>query len=110
MSEMWYTWRYAIEADQFRGLHKEVEDEGCLREWKKVAGNKIQVEPKEKTKERAGRSPDLADALVCGIEGARRRGFVIGTLGGGSYSSQALRWLKDMRDDSRNLIKSYQLR
>ena len=35
------------------------------------------MEPKEKMKLKSGRSPDLVDAVVCGIEGARRLGFQI---------------------------------
>jgi hypothetical protein len=77
VSELWYSVRYVIECDQMRGLPQDVAREGCMREFRQVAGNKIEVEPKEETKLRLGRSPDLFDAVVTGIEGARRRGFQI---------------------------------
>ncbi len=77
VSELWYSLRQIIESGQFRGLTEEVMQEGCMREWGFVASNKIQVEPKEKMKLKMSRSPDLVDALVAGIEGARRLGFVI---------------------------------
>ena len=55
----------------------DVIDEGCMREWGIVAGNRIEVEQKIKTKERMGRSPDLFDALAAAVEGARRLGLTI---------------------------------
>jgi hypothetical protein len=97
VSELWYMVRLCIEADQFRGLTNDVMLEGCLREWTTVSGNKIQVEPKAKTKVRMGRSPDLFDALVAGLEGARRRGFNIGKLSNAS-AIIGLDWLEDLRD------------
>jgi hypothetical protein len=76
VSELWFNVAYTIQSGQFRGLTEDVMAEGCMREWG-WASKKIQVEPKEKMKLKSGRSPDLFDALVCGVEGARRRGFVI---------------------------------
>lgn len=87
VSEMWFSWRYTIEADQLRGLLEDVMQEGCARIYEMVAGNKIEVEPKsdpkkkEDLKRRLGKSPDLADCCVIGIEGARQLGFVIDRLG-----------------------------
>jgi len=81
VSELWYTVRLVIESGQFRGMTEEVMMEGCQREWGHVSGNKIQVEPKDAMKEKSGRSPDLFDGLVVGVEGARRLGFVIERLG-----------------------------
>ena len=49
-----------------------------MREWVNLPGGKIDVEKKEDTIKRMGRSPDLFDALACGIEVARRNGFNIG--------------------------------
>lgn len=77
VSELWFSARYAIEGGQVRGLSKDVAREGCMREFKMVAGNKLEVEPKEDMKERLGRSPDFFDGFVVGIEGARRLGFKI---------------------------------
>lgn len=87
VSEMWFSVRYAIEANQVRELSEEVMTEGCARIYEVVAGNKIRVEPKTTDKEkedlrrRLGKSPDLFDCLAIGVEGARQRGFLIAALG-----------------------------
>ena len=76
ITELWYSVRMVIEGGQFRGMKDGVMGEGCQREWT-LMGNLIEVEPKEKMKEKTGKSPDLFDALAIGVEGARRRGFNI---------------------------------
>ena len=94
VSEMWYSARLTIEADQFRGLQEDVMTEGCARIYYMVAGNKIEVEPKhdpkrkEDLKRRLGKSPDLFDYTVIGVEGARQLGFQIGRLGVGVVESE----------------------
>jgi hypothetical protein len=77
VTELWFSVRLVVEAKQFRGMTEEVLQEGCQREWKLVGKNKIEVETKAEMKLKTGRSPDLFDALVCGVEGARRLGFRI---------------------------------
>lgn len=77
VSELWYSVALIIQSRQFRGMTEEVMGEGCMREWGFVGANKIEVEPKEKMKLKTGRSPDLFDALVAGVELARRKGFYI---------------------------------
>ena len=95
VTELWYSWRHVIEAGQFRGLPTDVMAEGCMREWKTVGSGRYQLENKEDTKERIGRSPDLADACVVGVEGARRLGFDIARFS--SKSGKADRkWLDDL--------------
>lgn len=81
ITEMWYSVRYVIEAGQMRELPLDVMAEGCWREYYTVAGDKIEVEPKDKMKERTGKSPDLFDWCAILVEGARRSGFVIDKLG-----------------------------
>lgn len=81
VTELWWSARYAIESDQIRGLTIDIILDGAPREWKKVAGDKIEAEPKKDMKKRTFKSPDLFDMFVCGIEGARRRGFQIKRLG-----------------------------
>ncbi len=80
ITELWYSVRLVIEAQQLRGLTESVMQEGCQREWTTVSGNKIEMEPKSEMKKKTGRSPDLFDSLAIGIEGARRRGFTIASL------------------------------
>jgi hypothetical protein len=77
ITELWFSVRLVIESGQFRGMKESVMMEGSQREWKMVGRNRIEVEPKSDMKEKTGKSPDLFDALAIGIEGARRRGFVI---------------------------------
>lgn len=77
VTELWWTTRLLIESDQLRGMTESLCKEGCMREWKQVAGNRIEVESKEDTKERMGRSPDEYDWFVTAVEGARRQGFEI---------------------------------
>lgn len=77
VSELWYSVALIIQSSQFRGMTEEMMAEGSMREWGIVGANKIEVEPKDKMKVKTGRSPDLFDALVSGVELARRLGFVI---------------------------------
>lgn len=80
VTELWFSVRYAIESGQIRNLPEDTIDEGSMREWRLVRGNKIEIETKKEMKERVGRSPDLFDSLAVGIEGARRLGFSISKL------------------------------
>jgi hypothetical protein len=81
ITEMWFSVRETIESNQMRELPEDVMAEGCWREYQTVAGDKIEVEPKDDLKERMGKSPDLFDWLAIALEGARQRGFKIKRLG-----------------------------
>lgn len=87
VSELWFAWRACIEADQMRGLTDSIVEEGQMRAYGKkniytqTAGE--DVEPKEETKLRLGRSPDEADMVVCAVEGARRLGMQLAKLDSG---------------------------
>ena len=81
VTEMWFSAREAVDAEHVRGLDKETILEGCTRRFKKNANGKLEVETKEDYKERSfGKSPDLMDNFVIGIEGARRLGLKIKSL------------------------------
>jgi hypothetical protein len=101
VSEMWFSCRYAIEANQVRELPSSVMAEGCARKYEVVAGNKYQVEPKsdpkkkEDLRRRLGKSPDLFDAFAIGVEGARQRGFVIASLGPATTIDEADDWYNE---------------
>lgn len=97
VSALWWAWRYAVEADQIRGLTHEIVADASPREWYNVAGDKIEIEPKHDMKKRTGISPDLADMFVTGLEGARRRGFQIGKLSTKTEPSKNLDWFFDMQ-------------
>jgi hypothetical protein len=96
VTELWFTVRYAVEAGQVRGLPEETMEEFCMREWRKVKGDKIEVEAKEEMKERIGRSPDNADCLSVMFEGARRRGFNISRLANAEAEKQSMQWFQDL--------------
>jgi hypothetical protein len=88
VSELWWTIRLAIEADQIRGLPGDVIEELCMREWDRVKKDKIEVESKLEMKKRTRKSPDLGDWASIVLEGARRRGFQISRLTSGLDEKQ----------------------
>lgn len=96
VTEMWFSVRYLVEAGQARGFTDEVVNEFSQREWTMVGKNKIQIEPKDKMKQKTGRSPDLADALAIGVEGARRLGFVIKAIVSTTVDSKRGNWSEDV--------------
>lgn len=77
VTEMWFSVREAIESQQVRKLPRNVADEGQLRMFSIVSGNKVEVEPKDEMKKRIRKSPDLFDWLAIAVEGCRQRGFKI---------------------------------
>lgn len=109
VTEFWFSVRYCIESGQLRGLTAEVMEEGCMREWKMVRGNKIEIETKEETKERMGRSPDLFDWLVTVMEGARRRGFQIARMASVVSSRDKNEFMERMKERTNSLLRSHEL-
>jgi hypothetical protein len=106
VSESWFSVRYVIEAGQMRELPEDMMLEGCGRKYDTVAGNKIEVEPKDDMKERGLKSPNKFDALAVAMEGARQRGFKIGKLSNAVvtdkddidfFSEEANRWKKTIQ-------------
>lgn len=109
VSELWYSLRYAIEADQIRGLPEDVMNELCIRQWERVKDDKIEVESKVEMKERTRKSPDLGDWASIILEMARRRGFQISRLGGNPTKPSSESWIKTQSEDFQSLLKSKQL-
>ena len=81
VTEMWFSCRELIQSGQMRDLPRDVAEEGQLRLFSVVAGNKTEVESKDEMKERVKKSPDLFDWLAIGVEGARQHGFQIKRIG-----------------------------
>lgn len=77
VTELWFSVRRLGESRQLRELPEDVAREFEIREFTKVAGDRYELETKQETKKRMGKSPDLADWLSIGVEGARRRGLEI---------------------------------
>lgn len=94
VTELWFMVREIIMNDQFRGLTSDVMEEGCWREWITNKDGKTDVETKDKTKLRMGRSPDKFDALVCAVEIARRLGFRLSK--GTAQKNRIVPWMKDL--------------
>lgn len=105
VTEGWFSVRYVVEANQMRQLPPDVAKEFYMREWKEVAGGKIEIEIKEETKLRMGRSPDLADWLVTAVEVARRRGFQIERLTSGLTEPAGDDWMQREADDYDAVLK-----
>lgn len=102
VTELWYQVRNVIDAGQFRGMKDGVMQEGCQREWTMV-GNLIEVEPKEKMKEKTGKSPDLFDALSIGVEGAIQRGFQINNTAKIERQEEDNSWHRKLKDRAEKL-------
>jgi hypothetical protein len=109
ITEFWYSVRLIIEAGQFRGMTEDVMVEGCAREFKRVAGNRIEIESKEEMKLKFGRSPDLFDALAIGVEGARQRGFTIKRLSNPRAVEKDDSWKEELRIRQLLLKRAHQL-
>jgi hypothetical protein len=109
VSEYHFSVRYVIEGRQMRGLTNEVLDELCGREWKRVKGDKIEVEAKDETKERIGRSPDLGDWCAIVVEMARRLGFQIARFEPPESKFEDSAWKHDLRLRAKRFKASYSL-
>jgi len=95
VTELAWSVRMVVESSQMREIPEEVVQEFEMREWTKVSGDRIELETKAETKKRMGRSPDLADWLAIGVEGARRLGFMI----------EMLREAKDPTEDAEDWLE-----
>jgi hypothetical protein len=100
ITELWFSVRLTVEAGQFRGMRDAAMMEFCQREWRMVGANKIEVETKADMKEKIGKSPDIADAIAIGIEGARRLGFRIDMPVSREYKTQTDAWKTKLREKS----------
>ena len=109
ITEMWYSVRLAVEANQWRGMTEDVLGEFCQREWGTVGKNKIQVEPKHEMKKKTGRSPDLADAVAIGLTGAMQKGFIIERLKSVHQAKRDDRWKRELREKASNLWRAGEL-
>jgi hypothetical protein len=106
ITEIWFSTREAIESEQIRGLPRSVAQEGQLRMYSIVTGNRMEVEPKDEMKERVKKSPDEYDWFAIGVEAARRLGFKIQRIGGNINTENTKNnWLKDLKAKRDKLFK-----
>jgi hypothetical protein len=109
VTELWYSLRFAIEADQIRGLPEDVMNELCMRNWEEINGKKS-VETKEDMKDRTRKSPDLGDWAAIILEGARRLGFQIAKLGNELQNDdEGVNWLDEWQKQHETALRSKQL-
>lgn len=106
VSELWYSLRLAIEADQIRGLPQDVIDELCTREWDRVQNDKIEVESKLELKKRIRKSCDLGDWAALILEGARQRGFEISKLSAAESRPEDDDWFAKEAEAWNNALKA----
>jgi hypothetical protein len=78
VTELHFVVRLLAQCRQLRKFPREAADEFGRREWNYVYDDRYELETKDKYKLRnGGESPNYADSLVIGCEGARRLGFTI---------------------------------
>lgn len=109
VTEMWFSTREAIESQQVRNLQRTIAQEGQLRMYKIVTGNRIEVESKDDMKDRIKKSPDLYDCFAIGVEGARRLGFKIQRIGIELAKKKPLDWLDKFVNEREELRASKRL-
>ena len=103
VSALWFAARNLITMKQCRALPQGVFEEGTMREFYESERGKTDVEKKEKTSKRLGRSPDLFDSFVVCLEVARRNGFNIGHISSGKIVATS-KWLNERRDRWRETV------
>ncbi len=110
VTEFWFAVRWLVESEQLRELPESVAREFYMREWGYVAGSKRDVEPKDKTKQRIGKSPDEADWLATAVEGARQRGLQIAKLGADKFTEAGPSWLSELNARHQKMLQSIRLK
>jgi len=111
VTELAYSVRMVVESDQMREISEEAVREFEMREWTTVPGDRIELETKAETKKRMGRSPDVADFLSIGVDGARRLGFVIEGLKDKTDSlNEDKDWLEKLQAKYRKFERKFELR
>lgn len=109
ISEYWFSVRYAVQADQIRGMTQDTMEEFCQREWDRVKDDKIEIESKLDMKDRIGRSPDLADWAAGIVEMARRKGFIISKLENENAQKQSSEWFNTLARDQDRINREREL-
>jgi hypothetical protein len=78
VTELWFGVRLLAQCRQARKFPRAAAEEFGRRQWEYVSNDRYELETKDDYKLRyGGESPNNADSLVIGVEGARRLGFNI---------------------------------
>lgn len=106
LSEMWFAAASAIDSFQIRGLKHspKAAQQLCTRRWTWQGSKKKKVQTKQEYKDmlkeqlKPVESPNEADALVGGLEIARRLGFVLeGVTNNGGSLKMVLDWIEERK-------------
>jgi len=112
VTELWYSVRELVEALQARGLPKAAAEEFGLREWRWVPGPigpRYELETKPEFKARNTYSPNKADVISIGLEGARRLGFQIKNPKMHRTEQEEGDWLERELERHRKFVKQREL-
>ena len=78
VTELWFSVRLAAQCRQLRKFPMAAAEEFGRRHWEYVSNDRYELETKDDYKLRyGGESPNNADSLAIGVEGARKLGFSI---------------------------------
>lgn len=112
VSELWFSLKYTVHAEQMRELDMDTVREGSLREtgvWSKKR-NFVESKHNPKDRKKMVRSPDLVDNLVALVEGARRLGFKIANLSEGHVPiTETNNWADDAHRSFTKTLRSHLL-
>jgi hypothetical protein len=110
VTELWFSVRLLVQCRQARKFPREAAEEFGRREWEYVSQDRFQIETKDDYKLRnSGESPNNADSLVIGVEGARRLGFEIRNLRESAASKPDDDWLQREHEKYRKYVKKTEL-
>jgi hypothetical protein len=75
VSELWFVGKEFLRTNQMHGLSTDLAKEMCSRRYDMVKSGtlRVKVESKVELKQRAGQSPDMADAAFIALDLARAR-------------------------------------
>lgn len=103
VSELWFVGKEFLRTHQMSGVGDDLAKEMCSRRYEMVKSGtlRVRVETKAELKQRAGQSPDVADAAFVALDLARQRhGLVavdaIKDTGMGVFGTRQRRTLKDL--------------
>ncbi len=95
VTELWFVARLLVQCRQARNFPRGAAQEFGRRLWTYVSRDRYELETKDDYKLRnGGESPNHADSLVIGLEGARQKGFQIEMLVTSGSKSEPEDWLE----------------
>jgi hypothetical protein len=108
VTELWFSVRLTAQCRQLRKFPREAAEEFGRRQWEYVSNDRYELETKDDYKLRyRGESPNNADSLAIGVEGARRLGFAIEKMDTSEDSDgQTENWLTEKVNKHLALIQS----